>query len=99
MKYFSVATLEIEDFEQFKAEVESIHDTLLAWGLKSTCVNRDLDNPNRLIIVHEIEDVQKARQFYQSEEFRQCAQKAGVTGRPEVTFVEELLHTPESVHA
>lgn len=45
------------------------------YGFKQSWLNRNVDNPEQLVIVHEVEDLEKARQMYSTEEFRQCARK------------------------
>jgi hypothetical protein len=37
------------------------------------------------------EDREKARQMFQSQEFRDATKRAGVSGSPEVTFLDEVL--------
>jgi uncharacterized protein (DUF1330 family) len=97
MKYYSVASLNIQDYRQFKEEFDSIQELLQKWGFKRTYLNRDVDDPSHLVIVHEVESLDRAREFYKSQDFQQCAQKAGVVGAGTVTFVEELARTPEPV--
>ena len=97
MRYYSIASMKIEDLDKFKSELETVQDMLKTAGFKATYVNRDADDPNHLIVMHECEDLQKAREFYQSQEFKDCALKAGIIGQPNVMFVEEIMRTPELV--
>jgi uncharacterized protein (DUF1330 family) len=97
MKYYASASYRIKDFKQFMGEFEAAQAMLGKWGFKRTFLNRDADDANHLIVVHECEDLQKARNFYNSQEFRQCIAKAGVIGDPEVTLMEELSRTPQLV--
>jgi uncharacterized protein (DUF1330 family) len=95
MTYYTVTRLTIKDLRQFKEELGRAGDLLGKWGIKKTYVNRDVDAPSRLIVVHAWEDLQKARDFYRSPDFKQCAERAGIIGEPEVTFMEELIRSPE----
>ena len=97
MRYYSIASFEIQDYKQFKDEFDAIQDTLRNVGFKRTYLNRDADDSNHLIVVHEFEDLQKARDFYKSQDFRQCMERAGVIGQPQITFMEELARTPQLV--
>lgn len=97
MKYYAVAILSITDYKQFRAEFDSAGPKLQKWGFTRTWLNRDADNPNRLIAVHECGNLAKAREFYTSPDYKQCLTKAGVIGEPEVMFMEELVATPELV--
>jgi heme-degrading monooxygenase HmoA len=50
---------------------------------------RNADDPNDLAILLEWADVKKARQFVQSDDLRQAMQWAGVSGPPEILFLDE----------
>jgi heme-degrading monooxygenase HmoA len=50
---------------------------------------RSADDPNEVVILFEW-DLQKARQYSQSEEVRAKMQEAGVLDPPEVSFLEEI---------
>jgi uncharacterized protein (DUF1330 family) len=97
MKHYSATILTIRDYNTFKAEFDSAGPKLSKYGFKRTWLNRDVDNPNRLIVVHELEDLPKAREFFRSPEYRQCLAKGGVIGEPQVTLMEELVATPELI--
>jgi hypothetical protein len=53
-----------------------------------------MDSPNEVLILGEYEDLEKASQMFQSPEFRETTQRAGVVGRPEVTFLEDAGRLP-----
>jgi hypothetical protein len=42
------------------------------------------------VILLEWTDVKRARQFVESDDLRQAMQRAGVSGQPEIHFLEEL---------
>jgi uncharacterized protein (DUF1330 family) len=98
MKHYTAAFFKIRDFQQFKAEFDSVLESLRNFGFARTFLNRDLDDPNHLIVVHEVEDLNKARDFYNSAQFKQCIQRAGVIGEPRILFMEELARTPTMVN-
>lgn len=97
MKYYSAACFKISDYKLFKDEFDVAQDLLKTWGFKQTCLHRDVDDPTHLIVVHECEDLQKARDFYKSLDFKRYIEKAGILGEPQVSFLEELARTPELV--
>ncbi|MCE5280184.1 MAG: hypothetical protein ABFD92_17760 [Planctomycetaceae bacterium] len=95
-RYYVVATYRVGDFNQFKDEFDQAQDMLQSMGgFKKTYLNRGLDDPNLIVIVHECGSLQKARDFYDSQEFKQCLDKAGIVEKPQVSFVEELWRTPQ----
>jgi uncharacterized protein (DUF1330 family) len=98
MKFYAMASYVVDDFNRFMAEFEGAQDMLQKWGFIKTYLNRDVANPNRLIIIHQCEDLQKARDFYKSKEFQQCLAEAGVPA-PQVTLMEELARTPQAAAA
>ncbi|MBV9280920.1 MAG: cyclase, partial [Chloroflexi bacterium] len=50
---------------------------------------RNADDPNEVIAIFEWDDLEKARQFAQSDDLRETMQRAGVADRPDVYFLEE----------
>ena len=57
---------------------------------KDARVFRNSANPNEVVILMELVDVEKARQFLQSDDFRQAQQRAGVLGPPEISYLDEV---------
>ena len=51
-------------------------------------------SPNEVVILGEYADKEKAMQMFQSQEFREATQRAGVKGAPEVTFLNEAVNLP-----
>jgi hypothetical protein len=51
---------------------------------------RSSDKPNDLILLAEYEDAARARQRFQSAEFREATQRACVTAPPEVTMADQV---------
>jgi predicted AAA+ superfamily ATPase len=54
---------------------------------------RNADNPNELIILFEWDDLGKARSFAQSEDLVKIMQKAGVSDKPDIYFLDEIERT------
>jgi heme-degrading monooxygenase HmoA len=52
-------------------------------------VFRSAADPNEVVILLEWDDLEKARQFAQSEDLRQTMQRAGVVDQPDVYFLNE----------
>jgi quinol monooxygenase YgiN len=52
------------------------------------------DNPNEVVILGEYANKEKAMQMFQSQEFREATQRAGVKGPPEVTFLNKVVDLP-----
>jgi hypothetical protein len=48
------------------------------------------EDPKELVTFFEWDDMKKARQFAQSDDLRKAMQGAGVIGKPDIHFLEEL---------
>jgi heme-degrading monooxygenase HmoA len=89
-----VVRIAFEDFEKWKAGFEAAGGMRQAYGSKGVRALRNLEKPDEVVIVGEYEDLERARQLFQSQEFREATQRAGLTRPPEVTFHEEVLSLP-----
>ena len=76
----------VADFDKWKAGYLA-HDSMrLANGITHYRFGRGLDNPNMVIVVDKIADVQKAKDFGMSASLKDAMKKAGVIGKPEISF-------------
>ncbi len=80
----------VEDYAKWKSEFDKHGDARKASGFKGGYIFHNADAPNEVLVLMEIEDMEKARQFAQSEEVRQAMQRAGVLGKPDVIFLDEV---------
>jgi hypothetical protein len=55
---------------------------------------RTSDRPYDLILLAEYEDAARARQPFQSADFREATQRAGVAAPPEVTMADQVHQVP-----
>jgi heme-degrading monooxygenase HmoA len=79
----------VEDYNRWKAAFDAHASAREAGGSTGTnYILRNVDNPNELVVVLEWDDLDRARQFAQSQELREAMQNAGVTGPPEVLFLK-----------
>jgi len=83
----------VKDFAKWKPIFDEHTVTRKAKGSKGGHVFRNGSNPNEILILFEWDDLQKARQFAESEDLRRTMERAGVSGRPEVYFLEEVERT------
>jgi heme-degrading monooxygenase HmoA len=58
-------------------------------GTKNVRILRGSDDPNRLIVIMEWENMKKAKDLVKSEFMRERFQAGGVIGKPDIYFVEE----------
>ena len=80
----------IEDYAKWKPVFDEHSATRKASGSKGGQLFRNADNPNEILILFEWDDLEKARQFTQSDDLRQAMQRSGVIGRPDLYFLDEV---------
>lgn len=79
----------VEDFAMWKEGFDNHAAARQASGATDEVyVMRDVDDPNDITVVLGWSDLEKARAFTQSASLKEAMQKAGVTGPPEVRFLE-----------
>jgi heme-degrading monooxygenase HmoA len=84
----------VEDFAKFKAVFEEAAQLRKTYGSKGVHVLRSVETPNAVIVFAEYEDAGRARQLFQSQEFRDATRRAGVVSPPDVTVLEEVGKLP-----
>jgi uncharacterized protein (DUF1330 family) len=80
----------VADYATWKPLFDQHGEMRQQYGIKGGNLFRVANNPNELVILFEIEDPDQARAFMQSEGLRETMQRAGVTGPPEVFFLEKI---------
>jgi hypothetical protein len=57
-------------------------------GLKENQLLRGANGSNEVVVLFSTNDLERAKEFAESEDLRSTMQKAGVIGRPDVSFFE-----------
>jgi heme-degrading monooxygenase HmoA len=81
----------VKDYDKWEPTIMEDIPLIKANGAKSASILRDLDDPNRVIVSTEWENLEQAKKFAESDELRARMQAGGVIGVPEIYFVEEKL--------
>ena len=78
----------VADYEAWK----KIYDDFpkASQGVRFARVNRNVDDPNNITVVHGFDTVEDARTFLQNEELKAAMAQAGVTGPPRIEIFEEV---------
>ena len=79
----------VADYARWKSIFEVDGANRQAGGSKGGQLFRSADDPNEVIMLFEW-DLEKARQFSHSEEFRAKMQEGGVLAPPDFYFLEEI---------
>lgn len=80
----------VEDFARWKPYFDSDAVARKANGSLGGLLLRDPDNPNDLVIVFHWDSLENVLRFTQSPALAEIMQKAGVIGRPDFSFLEEV---------
>ena len=78
----------VADFASWKTSYEKHRSARAAAGLKEKEVLHDLDDPNQVVLLFEVSDVQKAKEFSESTSLRGAMRDAGVTDKPDIYFLQ-----------
>lgn len=84
----------VEDLARWKTVFEEAGTLRKNFSSVGVRAFSKVDNPNEVVILGEYSDKAKAMQLFQSQEFREATQRAGVKGIPDVTFLDEVVDLP-----
>jgi heme-degrading monooxygenase HmoA len=87
---YALVRHKVEDYEKWKPVFDEDATNRKAGGSKGGYLFRNADDPNEILILFEWDELEKVRQFGQSDELRQKMQQAGVADRPDFYFLEEI---------
>ena len=77
------------DYEQWKSVFDAHGLTRQANGSRGGQLFRDASDPNEVIMLLEWDVLENARQFAQSEEWRDVTQRAGVVEHSTICFLKD----------
>ena len=91
---YVLVRLSVEDLAKWKPVFEEAASLRKSFGSMGVRAFSKADSPNDVVILGEYADKEKAMQMFQSQEFRDATQRAGVKGPPEVTLLNEVISLP-----
>jgi hypothetical protein len=80
----------VADFSKWKPAFDEHETERRRAGFTGHTLYRQADDPNTVITVFTVEDLNRAKEFAASENLRSTMVRAGVEGPPEVWFVESV---------
>ncbi|OGM11216.1 hypothetical protein A2Z22_00665 [Candidatus Woesebacteria bacterium RBG_16_34_12] len=80
----------VKDYKKWKSVFDEHIDFRKAGGEKGGQVFRNIDNTSEVITVLKWDTIEKARKFIESVDLKKAMEKAGVDGKPEIYFLEEV---------
>lgn len=79
----------VQDYEAWKSVFDSAGDLRSRNGEQSYQILRQENDSNKLVALFEWDSLDNARKYAASPELKQAMERAGVTGKPEILFLEE----------
>jgi quinol monooxygenase YgiN len=80
----------VRDFAEWKRIYDSVADMRTSNGELSDKIYRDSTDPNSLTILFDWDSMENARKYAESPELKAAMETAGVEGRPNITFLNEV---------
>jgi heme-degrading monooxygenase HmoA len=79
----------VQDYEAWKSVFDSVSDLRMRNGEKSYQILRQDNGSTDLFIIFEWDNLDNARKYAASPELKEAMQRAGVKGKPDISFLEE----------
>jgi len=76
----------VAEFTKWRPAFDEHEQTRAAAGITNGKIYQSKDDPNDVVILFDVADVQKAKAFSQSQDLKAKMQTAGVVGQPEILF-------------
>jgi hypothetical protein len=80
----------VNDYATWKAEFDKFADFRKSSGEKSFRILHPSDNPNDLTLLFEWDNVKNAETFMTSTELQSTMQRAGVSEKPNIQFLDQI---------
>jgi heme-degrading monooxygenase HmoA len=81
---------DVKDYEGWKSVFDSARDMRKKSGEKSYHILHRADEPDSLVLLFQWDKLDNAREFATSTELKEAMHHAGVVGKPEILFLEEV---------
>jgi hypothetical protein len=78
----------VRDYAAWRPGYDEHEPNRAAAGITNGRVFRRAEDPNDLVIILDVADVEKARAWSQSEDLRSAMERVGVLGAPTIYFVD-----------
>ena len=77
----------VADFDRWKRVFDSHAAAQRQLGLRVTHVMRNLADPSEVVLLFDVDDVEKAREFVYSPQVPDTQRESGVTDTPDIYFL------------
>jgi heme-degrading monooxygenase HmoA len=95
---YLLAIHKVADFTNWKKGYDESLAARQKAGLKEKYLLRSTEDPNEVVMLHEVEELQRAQAFTRSSELRERMQQSGVVGEPTGYFLTDADAAAPSAH-
>ena len=85
-----IVTHEVEDFDKWKTAYDEFADARAKAGIIGDAVNRDVENENLVIVLHQAETPEQLNAFLAMPELKDAMKNGGVKGEPKIMMVTSM---------
>jgi hypothetical protein len=78
----------VSDYTAWRPVYDAHEASRTGAGVTNGRVYRKAEDPNDLLLLHEVADVAKARAWTEGDDLRTAMQKSGVVGEPAIYFID-----------
>jgi heme-degrading monooxygenase HmoA len=90
---YVVVMHKVEDYDKWKLLYDENGAMRKDYGSKGASVFHQANDPNNMVVITEWEDMEKAKNFAESEDLKTTMQKAGVIGQPVIYYLDKIEKT------
>ena len=76
----------VKDFNAWRTSYNGRETNRVSAGITNGRVFRSADDPNEVVVLQDVADVAKARNWFGSDDLKAAMQKDGVIGSPSIRF-------------
>jgi len=87
---YILVTHKVEDFDKWKDIFDEVAPMRDEAGEKSAALYRHATDPNTVTALFEWDTLENAHEYASSDRLKAAMGKAGVTGAPQITFLESV---------
>jgi len=79
----------VEDYAKWKPAFDDHGSSREAAGSKGGYVFRNANDSNEIVILLEVDDLERCRQLVESEDLKEAMQRSGVADMPDIYYLDE----------
>jgi len=84
---------DVKDYAKWKVVYDGFESFRKEHGVRGARVLRNTTKPNEIVVLHEFDEMRKAKSFANSKELKEAMHRGGVTGKPDIYFLRQMEST------